>query len=167
MSVDGACRGNGYSGSTASAAVVIHKRRRRYKTSSYCLPTYPPPTNQRAELSALILALERASDQYDNLINRPFLQVKIHTDSKYVHGCMTDWRYKWQRNGFINSAGREVANRDLIERALYLEEKVEENGEVEYGWVPREENELADKAANEALDRYGSSSSGSYSSSNW
>ncbi|KAL8770781.1 MAG: hypothetical protein Q9209_003648 [Squamulea sp. 1 TL-2023] len=152
MSVDGACRGNGYPGTTASAAVIIHKRSGRTRSESYCLPSDPPPTSQRAELSAIIFALRLALNQQNNLDSRPFMDVEIDTDSKYAHRCMTEWRYKWEKNGFVNAAGREVANRDLIEKALDLEAEVEENGKVRYGWVPREENSMADEVANQALD---------------
>ncbi|KAI4241901.1 MAG: hypothetical protein L6R40_004300 [Gallowayella cf. fulva] len=152
MSVDGACRGNGYPGTRASAAVVLHQKWGGTKTWSYCLPSYPTPTNQRAELSAIIHALKVALQHYHNLDGSPFMEVEIETDSKYAYGCMTDWRYKWQGNGFINSAGIEVTNRDLVEEALDLEAQIETNGKVVYEWVPRGDNTLADAAANEALD---------------
>lgn len=113
------------------------------------------------------MALEQALEQYRNIDQTPFMRVTITTDSKYAHGCMTEWRYKWIENGWLNSNGKEVANRDLIERALDLEAEVEENGDVHYAWVPREENHQADTAVNEDLDDMnddGCSSSEEYSS---
>ncbi|KAL8673754.1 MAG: hypothetical protein Q9168_001815 [Polycauliona sp. 1 TL-2023] len=152
MSVDGACRNNGYSNATAAAACVVHGKWGRTRIYSRTLPYYPTPTNQAAEITAVIFALEIALQKSQNLSSEPYMQVTITTDSKYVHGCMTDWRFKWVNNGWINSAGNEVANRELLERALELEAEVEENGKVRYGWVPREQNTEADEAAGQELD---------------
>lgn len=158
MSVDGACRNNGYYNATAAAACVIHNKWGRWKAWSRRLPSYPQPTNQAAEITAIIIALEKAIEKYGNLSFGPFMKVTITTDSKYAYGCMTEWRFKWQSNGWINAAGRDVANRDLLERAMELEAEVEEHGDVRYRWVPREENTKADEAANWELDGSDSSS---------
>ncbi|KAL8851770.1 MAG: hypothetical protein Q9221_003380 [Calogaya cf. arnoldii] len=166
MSVDGACRNSGYSNATASAACVIHMKWGRSKTWSLLLPSYPRPTNQAAEITAIILALEKAVEKSNEMSFNHFMKVTITTDSKYAHGCMTEWRFKWVQNGWLNAAGRDVANRELLERALELEAKIEERGDVRYGWVPREQNTKADEAANRELDeaaqdRYAASSSSS------
>lgn len=55
-------------------------------------------------------------------------------------------------NGWVNSAGRGVANRDLIEDALDLQAEIGQNGTVEFESVPGEQNEEADRAVNDALD---------------
>ena len=164
MSVDGACRRNGYSDATAAAAVVVHLQWGRSKIWTRRLPNYPLPTSQAAELTAIILALEQALEVYQQSEMSPYMRVTIVTDSKYAHGCMTEWSNKWQSNGWLNCAGNEVANRELIERALELEAEIEQNGYVKYRWVPREENEEADSAANNALDEM---SEDGYSSPDW
>ena len=66
---------------------------------------------------------------------------------------MTDWIHKWEENGWTNAAGKEVVNRDLIELASQLEEKVARLGRVRYVWIPREENEEADAMCNWNMDR--------------
>ncbi|KAI4139955.1 MAG: hypothetical protein L6R39_006029 [Caloplaca ligustica] len=152
ISVDGACRRNGYGDAVAVAAIVVHLKSRRLKIWSRRLPDYPTPTNQAAELTAIIMALEQALEQYDSCDTSPFMQVTITTDSKYALGCMTNWRYKWIENGWLNSKGQDVANRDLIEVALDVEAQMEQNGDVQYNWVPRGKNQEADAAANEELD---------------
>ncbi|KAI3328833.1 hypothetical protein F4824DRAFT_506163 [Ustulina deusta] len=48
--VDGGCRGNGQPGVIGAAA--------NSKWKSQHLPRYPTPTNQRAEITAIIIALE-------------------------------------------------------------------------------------------------------------
>ena len=66
---------------------------------------------------------------------------------------MTDWSYKWRDNGWVNAAGRDVVNQDLVKEALELEAAIERyGGEVEYIWIPRAENEEADAAVNDRLD---------------
>jgi ribonuclease HI len=150
--VDGGCRGNGRPGSIGAAAAVFKLRWGRRKTWTTILPDYPPPTNQRAEIAAIILALEQALEKYEELDTNPWLDVKIYSDSRYAVSCMTAWIYKWSRNGWINSAGHEVANRDLIQKASDLDDRLKEEGSVEYIWIPRAENEEADEACNDAMD---------------
>lgn len=153
MKVDGGCRGNGYDGAVGAAAVIIeHKYGGRWTSWTKRLPTYPRPTSQRAELAAIVLALEKALEKQRQLDRAPFMKVAIRTDSKYAHGCMTDWSFKWLNNGWINCAGNEVANRDLVEEALELEAELEENGDVQYEWIPRDQNQDADEAVNDKLD---------------
>ena len=153
MKVDGGCRRNGYSDAVGAAAVVMEQRWGRSVTWTRGIPEYsdPTPTSQRAELEAIIFALELVLEKADELDTSPYVKVLIETDSKYVHGVMTDWSFKWRDNGWINSAGNPVANRDLIEKAVDLDAEVERNGEVKYGWIPRSENQAADTAVSDKL----------------
>ncbi|KAL3454587.1 hypothetical protein BJX65DRAFT_260844 [Aspergillus insuetus] len=58
---DGGCHGNGQPGAIAAAAVIFKKGKERWRPKhSVALPRNPPLTNQRAELTAIILALEKA-----------------------------------------------------------------------------------------------------------
>ena len=78
--------------------------------------------------------------------------MNIYSDSRYAVDCMNVLIYKWSRNGWINSRGERVANQDLIREASDLDDKVAELGDVQYIWIPRSENDLADKHCNEELD---------------
>ncbi|KAI0020343.1 ribonuclease H-like domain-containing protein [Xylariomycetidae sp. FL0641] len=151
--VDGACRGNGQFGACGAAAACL---KARYGTGfcprSMLLPMTPPPTNQRAEMLAIIIALEWALDKCNELHSDPFVEVKIHSDSRYAIGCMTDWIGTWKRNDWVNARGVEVANIDLVQGADILRNQLEGRGRVDFVWVPREENSIADKQANDALD---------------
>ncbi|XTI82314.1 ribonuclease H1 [Cenococcum geophilum] len=151
--VDGGCRGNGQPGAIGAAAAVFKKRNGKSVAWTKSLPLYPPPTNQRAEITAIILALEQALEKLEELDTNPHLDVKIYSDSRYAIGCMTNWIYKWARNGWINAAGNEVANRDLIQEASHLDDRLKEEGDVEYIWISREENQLADRLCNENMDK--------------
>jgi ribonuclease HI len=150
--VDGGCRGNGAPGSIAAAAAVFKLKHGRQTSWARVLPRYPPPTNQRAEITAIILAPELALEKCAELDANPWLDVKIYSDSKYAIGCMTKWVYKWTKNSWTNAAGNEVANRDLIEKASDLDDKLKEVGDVQYIWIPRGENWDADRYCNEAMD---------------
>ncbi len=155
MYVDGGCRRNGYEDAIGAAACVIQKKWGRNSTWTRQLPRQywdPTPTSQRAEIAAIILALEVALHEYEELDSNPSLRLTIHTDSKYAHGCITAWIYKWTSNGWINAAGNQVANRDLIERASELDSTVKELGAVDYVWIPRDKNQDADEAVNNLLD---------------
>ena len=125
----------------------------RRRTWTQRLTSSPKATNQRAQLCAIIFALEQARTKAEQLRSRPEMDITIHTDSKYVYGCMTQWCFKWMSNEFKNRMGGEIANRDLIEKALLLEGKVLEFGTVDWDWVPRGRNRVANAVANGVVRR--------------
>lgn len=99
MHTDGGCRRNGYSNAIGAAACIIigkHGQQERYFRE---IPSYEDPTSQRAELTALIIALQQAKARYEGTIYKPYMKITIYTDSKYAHGCITDWIHKWLSNG--------------------------------------------------------------------
>ncbi|KAF2853555.1 ribonuclease-like protein H [Plenodomus tracheiphilus IPT5] len=152
--VDGGCRNNGYYGAIAAAACVLLRRNGQ---PGLCwtehLPDYPTPTNQRAELAAIILALKTALRRDEELNIRTTLDITIQSDSKYAINCMNVWMQKWVHNGWMNAAGRDVANRDLLEKATHLEDEIrEQNGDITYQWIPRSENGDADRCCIDAMD---------------
>ena len=66
-------------------------------------------TNQRMELLAIRNALEFAQKN-----RHPNEQVIIYSDSAYAINCYTqEWYTRWQRNGWTNAKGEDVANIDL------------------------------------------------------
>jgi ribonuclease HI len=171
--VDGGCRWNGQPGSFAAAAAVEMLRGGRTHTWTRQLPREDyyntRPTNQRAEIMAIIIALEGALDRYNNkLHSSPEIDLTVYSDSDYAVKCLTTWIYKWTSNGWINAKGTQVANRDLIEQASDLDDQLRELGDVTYKWIPRHENQLADTACNEELDSMADEySSDGYSSSDY
>lgn len=78
---DGGCRRNGRSDAIGAAAVVFKNRFGKCTGWTRSLPRYPPPTNQRAEITAIIFALEKALDKFERLDTNPYLEVKIYSDS--------------------------------------------------------------------------------------
>lgn len=99
------------------------------------------------------MALEWALEKYETLCRRPELRVTIYSDSQYAVRCMNEWIYKWCRNGWLNSRGFEVVNRDLIEWASNLDDLVADLGSVDYVWIRREDNQAADELCRERLDK--------------
>ncbi|KAI0389935.1 ribonuclease H-like domain-containing protein [Xylariaceae sp. FL0594] len=139
--VEGGCRGNGKPGSIGAAACCLMDRYRggyRYKA--------------KTEIEAIIMALKWALEKYDTLDSYPRLVVQICSDSRYAIGCTDNWIYMWSQNGWLNSNGYETANRDLVQKASNLDDRVRELGSVEYKWVPRSDNFEADKQCNIMLD---------------
>ena len=65
MYVDGGCRGNGFPGAFGACACYVVRKSGRGKTFTRHLPAWmsPVPTSQRAELYAIILALEHAVEE--------------------------------------------------------------------------------------------------------
>lgn len=155
--VDGGCRGNGQPGSIAAAAAVETLRWGKSWIHRIQLPQgdmyNPPPTNQRAEIAAIILALKKALERYNDLDSAPRINLTIHSDSRYAVDCMTTWIYNWSCNGWTNARGNPVANKDLIQEASNLDDDLRALGKVTYKWIPRHENQQADKACNEEMDK--------------
>lgn len=98
-------------------------------------------TNQRAELTAILRALDIAPRHRD---------VTIFTDSQYAIKCVTLWYIKWQRNKWQTSDNKPVENKDLVES---IRVKIEERNELKvrtlFEWVKGHNSD----PGNEAADR--------------
>ncbi|KAJ2808911.1 hypothetical protein H4R20_000556 [Coemansia guatemalensis] len=70
-------------------------------------------TNQRAELTAILRAIESLSTDCKKAI-------QICTDSMYSINCLTAWFHNWERNGWMGSTGKPVENQDIIQKILSL-----------------------------------------------
>lgn len=101
----------------------------------------PATTNQRMEVRA---AYEAVSSLPGRLV--------VVSDSTYVVNCFKNsWWTGWRARGWLNSAKKPVANRDLWEPLIDL---VEERGDVTFRWVKGHSghpmNDLVDRLAVEA-----------------
>jgi ribonuclease HI len=98
----------------------------------------PLTTNNRMELMAAIMALES--------LKRP-VKARLHTDSQYLRGGITQWIHDWKRKGWRTADKKPVKNVDLWQR---LEAALERH-EVQWLWVRghagHPENERADALA--------------------
>jgi ribonuclease HI len=78
--------------------------------------------------------------------------LEVVSDSTYVVNCFRDrWWEGWIRRGWVNSARKPVANRDLWEPFVEL---VRARGDVTFRWIKAHAghamNELVDQLAVEA-----------------
>ena len=144
IAVDGACKGNGGPNSQASIGVYFSKTS-LYNQSEVLDDS--PATNQKAELTALLRALETIPHIAIEELNK----VIVKSDSEYVVKGMTGWIFKWNKNGYRTSKGSAVANAELyraVERKVHQLNALDI--EVMFWHVPRSRNEEADALANAA-----------------
>jgi ribonuclease HI len=134
---DGACRGNPGPGGWAA---VLRSAGNEKIIKGAVMDT----TNNRMELMAAIegiLAVKKAS------------RVSLTTDSQYVRQGITQWINGWKRNGWRTASRQPVKNKDLWQQ---LDAALADHT-VEWHWVKghsgHPENELADQAANDAIDK--------------
>jgi ribonuclease HI len=103
----------------------------------------PDTTNNRMELLAAIMAL--------NALTRP-MQVKLHTDSRYVMNGVQDWMPRWKANGWKTANKKPVANQDLWQQ---LDAAVNRHT-IDWHWVKGhagdEFNERCDQLARSAAE---------------
>lgn len=125
---DGACLGNPGPGGWAWAV----------PDGAYASGYEARTTNQRMEVTAVLEALRTLPGP-----------VQVVSDSTYVVNCFRDkWWEGWLRRGWMNSARKPVANRDLWEPLVAL---YRERGDVTFRWVKGHSgdrmNDLVDELA--------------------
>ncbi|MER5216436.1 ribonuclease H [Streptomyces sp. NPDC002838] len=100
-------------------------------------------TNNVAELTAL----ERLLAATD-----PDVPLEVRMDSQYAMKAVATWLPGWKRNGWKTSAGKPVANQDLVVRI----DELLDGRSVEFRYVPAHQvdgdklNDFADRAASQA-----------------
>jgi ribonuclease HI len=99
-------------------------------------------TNNRMELRAVIEAL--AALKRDG-------NVRVHTDSKYVHDGITSWIHNWKKRGWKTAGKKPVKNADLWQQLDALVQQYK----VKWVWVKGHAghagNERADALANRGV----------------
>lgn len=102
-------------------------------------------TNQRMEVRAVTEALR--------CLKHP-CSVVVHSDSAYVINCFRQkWYTGWQRNGWKNSKGDPVQNRDLWEQLLAEVARHEVQFEKVKGHAGVAWNERCDELARQAVPK--------------
>ncbi len=134
---DGACSGNPGPGGWAA---VLRYRGHKKKISGWSSNT----TNNRMELLAAIRALET--------LKRP-CQVELVTDSQYLRKGISEWIYKWKKNGWRTGARKPVKNKDLWTRLDSLCQRHQVHWKWVRGHAGNTENEEVDAMAREAIEK--------------
>lgn len=140
---DGSSRGNGKAGASAGVGVFFGDNDPRF---AFVCPVYKAPkqlitcrrnicerlegdpqTNQRAELTAILRAVQRVSVDQD---------IEIVTDSKYSLSCVTEWYKGWEKKGWKTTGNADVKNRDLIQAIRSKIDDREASGtKTSFRWV--------------------------------
>ena len=109
---DGACSGNGTARAYGGWAWAYWPGAAKGEPTAYGaqkLASSPgqKPTNQRAELMALLEAIRFAQKQIGKTVT-------IYTDSMYAINCTSKWGPSWARKGWKRDSGEPLQNLDLI-----------------------------------------------------
>ncbi|KAM0430471.1 hypothetical protein ACHAPT_005818 [Fusarium lateritium] len=121
---DGSSLANGRAGARAGLGVFFGTNDPRNLAER--LPG-EPQTNQRAELMAMLRALQIAPlDQ----------AVQIFSDSQYSINCVTQWALSWENKGWKTATGGEVKNQDIIREVLAkMKERTKAGAGTYFQWV--------------------------------
>lgn len=61
---------------------------------------------------------------------------QIITDSQYAINCFTNWCINWRKNGWKNSSGKPVENKDLVEGVLLkIEQRRDMGTKTDFEWI--------------------------------
>ncbi|KAI4201281.1 MAG: hypothetical protein LQ350_003318 [Teloschistes chrysophthalmus] len=107
------------------------------------LSAFEKHTNQRAELLAVIRALQVISAR-----RVPCQKISIFTDSEYAVRGLKEWIPKWRTNGYRTAQKKPVGNADIFKILDSEACDLTDGGVlVEINHIPREENSVADRLA--------------------
>jgi ribonuclease HI len=147
--IDGACLANGTPWAKAGVGVYFGPRS-QYNNSQQC-PKSWTHTSQRAELYAAITALEIIDDHIAS--STTIDTFVIVSDSAYLVNSITNYIYRWQNNGWITTAGKDVANQDMWENLDdRLDAMLDSGVNVLFWKCDRSENTEADRLARLAVE---------------
>lgn len=125
---DGGCVNNGRIGSRAAYSVYFPTFNHLDET----ILLQENPTNQRAELSAILHAFEIIQDNI-NLFNNN--KIIIYTDSSYSIKCITEWTKTWKHNGWKTANGKDVKNREIIQSISNIIENLADKIKIQFKHV--------------------------------
>ncbi|KJZ75608.1 hypothetical protein HIM_05071 [Hirsutella minnesotensis 3608] len=133
---DGSSLANGKAGSRAGVGVYFGDGDPRNVSERL---EGDPQTNQRAELMAMLRALEIAPD---------YQTVQIVSDSQYSINCVTQWAAAWKVRDWMTATGEKVKNQDIIRALLArIEERAKVGGETYFQWVKGHASDRGNVAA--------------------
>jgi len=119
---DGACINNGKPDARAGWGAVLTNPEGDFLELAGPVPQAEPQTNSRAELMALVEALERCT--------KP-APIILYTDSEYIAKACNGWLESWKAKGWRKSDRKPPEHLDLWQRLdLLLQEK-----DVSVRWV--------------------------------
>lgn len=133
---DGSSLANGKAGSRAGVGVFFGDGDARNVSERL---VGDPQTNQRAELMAMLRALEIAPEEQT---------VQIISDSQYSINCVTQWALGWKMKGWVTATGEKVKNQDIIRAVLdRMEERTRAGANTYFHWVKGHASDRGNVAA--------------------
>jgi len=103
-----------------------------------------PITNNRAEIYAVIKAIETYAVSYDQKC-KGNITLKINTDSMLLINTMTKWYKTWKARGWKKADGKTPLNLDLLCHLDHLIEKYKKCFTVEFSHVRAHKSPPRDK----------------------
>jgi len=108
---DGACSNNGRQNAKCGIGIHYSKKNPVYKEDISRQLSVPNPTNNVAELTAILVAIQSVEECQKNIM--------ILTDSDYCIRCITRWYPEWVAKNALDKK-----NIKLIEQCYYLSQKL-------------------------------------------
>lgn len=150
---DGNCKGNGKKHARAGYSVFftdnIESPHYRFNKTRFVATE---PTNNKAELSGIKYAIKTISQNIDLFKDTRNI---ICTDSMYSINCIEKWSKSWIKNGWKNSKGEEVKNKELIQEIIDIKTSIPENIKISFKHVYGHTKEPSDKTSLEYKLWYG------------
>lgn len=144
---DGGSRGNGSEDSVGAYGYVLEHDGKTYEGSE----SFSGVTNNQMELKAVIHSLKHAHKllQADGL-------VEVHSDSQYVVKGITEWRYGWESNNWVNSKKKPVVNKELWKELIAITNLF---SKISWNWIKGHQdsgnlNDRADELCNISMDNF-------------
>ena len=135
---DGSCLGNQLKGPKRRAGVGVYWGPGDSRNLSERM--WGDQTNQRAEIWAAIRALQTG-------LSTGIRYLEVRTDSQYTIKGVTKWIVKWKKNGYLDSHGNAVKNKELFRCLDSLTRMVDVVWVHVYAHKGEPGNEAADKLA--------------------
>ncbi|KAL1894565.1 hypothetical protein Sste5346_005800 [Sporothrix stenoceras] len=133
---DGSSLGNGKNGASAGVGVFFGPGDKR-NISERLKGTLQ--TNQRAELTAILRALQSVP------VTQP---VRIFSDSTYSINCVSVWYKSWASNGWRTRGGDSVMNQDIIKAVRTFIDARDKSGTMTmFRWVKGHSSDSGNVAA--------------------
>ncbi|KAJ3564889.1 hypothetical protein NP233_g7991 [Leucocoprinus birnbaumii] len=148
INVGAACKDNGKDWALGGVGIYFGPLSRYNFSDNLSESNGRRQTSQRIEVNAATIALRKVKDLLDEKKLNTGL-VLILSKSRYLVEGITQNIYKWLDNGWENSKGGEVSNKEDFEELDELVNELEDDYKVfvKFWWIPKEENEPADEMA--------------------
>ena len=153
---DGACKNNGQNEAKAGLGIYCKTNIKGVKNKYFAAPYENEPTNNRAELTAILFSLKVIKKIKEKIPEDT--KISICTDSKYSFDSITKWMSGWKKRGWKKADNTEIKNPDIfLEIDKYMDDDIKFEHTKSHTKMPKETsanfenwygNDVADRLAN-------------------